>query len=117
MKSSPKAVTLLSIVDCGVADLLAFCVNAFFRSRPCLAILGNHAGTGRDDFPSLLAGELYCIGVNVLLRKHIPIGVAGNGVVFAVVVGSGLTIERLSFRIRAFKSGLGALSNGFVCQR
>ena len=64
MKSSPKAVTLLSIEDQGVADLLAFCVDAFFRKRPSLTILGDYAGSGRDDFPRFLAGEFYCIGVN-----------------------------------------------------
>src|SRR5262245_50547817 len=117
MKSSPKAVTLLFIVDYDVADLLAFCVDAFFRKRPSLAILGDRAGNGRDDFPRFLAGELYFVGVNTLQRSHILIRVAGNGVVLAVEVGSELTIDRLSFCIRAFNSDLVALSDGFVCHR
>src|SRR5215510_14689683 len=117
MKSSPKAAPLLSIVDQGVADLLTFCVDAFFRKRNSLTILGNHAGSGRDDFPSLFAGGFTCVGVNALPRLRIPIGVAGNGVVLAVVVGSVLKIDRLPFRIRVFDRGLEALSDGFVCQR
>src|SRR5215475_5505014 len=117
MKLSPKAVTLLFIVDQDVADLLAFCVDAFFRNRPCLAILGDHAGSGRDDFPRFLAGDLRFVGVNALPRNRIPIRVASNGVVLAVEVGSGQSIDRLPFRIRAFDSDLDALSDSFVCHR
>src|SRR5262245_24082605 len=116
MKLSPKAVTLLFIVDQDVADLLAFCVDAFFRNRPCLAILADHAGSGRDDFPRFLAGDLRFVGVNALPRNRIPIRVASNGVVLAVEVGSGLSIDRLPFRIRDFDSDLDALSDGFVCR-
>src|SRR5215813_6038568 len=115
MKPSPLSVTLLFLVDYDVADLLAFCVDAFFRKRHSLTILGNHAGSGRDDFPSLFAGGFPCIGVNALPRLRIPIGVAGNGVVLAVVVGSVLKIDRLPFRIRDFDRGLEALSDSFVC--
>src|SRR5215813_7101003 len=117
MKSTPKAGTLLFIEDYGVAELLAFYVDAFFRKRNCLTILGDYAGTGRDDFPSLFVGGFHCVGVNALPRSRIPIRGAGNGVVLAVVVRSGLKIDRLAFRIRAFDSDLDALSDGFVCQR
>src|SRR5215475_11202566 len=116
MKLSPKAVTLLFIVDQDVADLLAFCVDAFFRNRPCLAILGVHTGSGRDDFPRFLAGHLHFVGVIALPHNCIPISVASNGVVLAVEVGSGQSIDRLPFRIRAFDSDLDALSDGFVCR-
>src|SRR5215813_9523268 len=112
MKSSPKAVTLLFIVDYGVAELLAFCVDAFFRKRQSLTILGDHDGSGRDDFPRFLAGDLHFVGVNALPRNRIHIGVAGIGVVLAVVVGSGLNIELLPFRVRKFISDLDALSDG-----
>src|SRR5215475_12093370 len=117
MKSSPKAVTLLFLVEQGVADLLAFCVDDFFCLRLSLTILGDHAGNGPNDFPRFLAGGLTFVGVNALPRSRVPIGVAGNGVVLAVEVGSELTIDRLPFRIRPFDSNLDALSGGFVCQR
>ena len=108
---APNAVTLLLLVDQGVADLLAF-----FRKRHSLTILGDHAGSGPNDFPRFLAGGLIFVGVNALPRNRIPIGVAGNGVVLAVVVGSELTFDRLPFRIRPFDSDLDALSDGFLCQ-
>jgi hypothetical protein len=76
-----EATTLLFIVDCGAARLLAFCVDALCRNRPSLTILGDYAGTGPDDFPRFLARKLHCVGVNALQRNRIPIGVAGNGVV------------------------------------
>src|SRR5215813_477598 len=117
MKSSPKAAPLLFLEDSGVAVLLAFCVDALCRHRQSLTILGDHDGSGTNDFPSLLACEFYCIGVNALQRGRIPIGIAGNGVVLAVVVGSVLIIDRLPFRIRPFDSDLDALSDGFVCRR
>src|SRR5262249_19214180 len=93
MKSSPKAGTLLFLEDPGVAELLAFCVDTFFPLRLSLTILGDHAGIGRDDFPRFLAGGFHCVGVNALKRNRIPIRVAGNGVVLAVVIGSELKIE------------------------
>src|SRR5215813_3770815 len=117
MKSSTKAGTLLFLEDQGVADLFTFCVDPFFPLRRSLTILGDHAGTAHDDFPRFLAGELYCMRINALTRKHIHIGVAGNGVVLAVEVGSGMTIECLPFRIREFDSDLDALADGFECQR
>src|SRR5215813_5879627 len=117
MKPSPKAVTLLFIVDQGVAELHAFCVDAFFRKRPSLTILGDHAGSGRDDFPRFLVGDLHFVGVNALPRNRIPIRVASNRVVLAVEVASGLSIDRLPFRIRDFYSDLNALSDGFVYRR
>src|SRR5262249_51835404 len=86
VKSSPKAVTLLFVEDYDVAELHAFCVDAFFRNRHGFTILGDHTGTSRDDFPRLLAGGFRCVGVNALPRLRIPIGVAGNGEVLAVVV-------------------------------
>src|SRR5262245_28683328 len=113
----PNAVTLLSLEDPGVAELLAFCVDAFFPLRLSLTILGDHAGIGRDDFSGFLAAGFRCVGVNALKRNRIPIRVAGNGVVLAVVVGSELILESLPFRIRAFGSDLEALSDSFVCQR
>src|SRR5262249_17073561 len=116
IKPSPKAVTLLFLVEQGVADLLAFCSDEFFRKRHSLTILGDYAGNGSNDFPRFLAGGLSFVGVNALPRNRIPTGVAGNGVVLAVVVGSELTIDRLPFRIRPFESNLDALSGGFVCQ-
>jgi hypothetical protein len=109
---APKAATLLFLVDRGAAGLLAFCVDAFCRNRPSLTILGDHVGTGPDDFPRFLAGELHSVGVNAFQRNRIPIGVAGNGVVLAVVVGSVLRIDRLPFL--AFDSDLDALFDGFV---
>src|SRR5215813_5670673 len=117
MKSSPNAVTLLLIEDQDVADLLAFCVDAFFRKRPSFTILGDYAGGCRDYFPCFLAGGFVCVGVNALPRIRIHIGVAGNGVVLAVEVDSGLKIDRLPFRIRDFGSDLDALSDGFECRR
>src|SRR5215510_14189632 len=116
MKPSPKAMTLLFIVDYDAADLLAFCVDSFIRNRQSLTILGDHAGSGHDDFPRFLLGGLCFVGVNALQRSHIIIRVAGNGVVLAVEVGSELTIDRLPFRVCAFISDLVALSDGFVCQ-
>src|SRR5262249_45982819 len=62
-----------------------------------------------------LAGGLQCMRVNALQRYRIQIGVAGNGIVLAVIVGSELTIDWLPFRIRGFDSDLVALSDGFVC--
>src|SRR5262249_2628263 len=87
--------TLLSIEDQGVTDLLAFCVDAFFRKRPGFTIPGDYAGSARDYFPCFLADGFQCVGVNALPRIRIHIGVAGNRVVLAVVVGSGLKIDRL----------------------
>src|SRR5262245_65927498 len=115
MKSSPKAVTLLFIVDQVVADLLAFCVDAIFRKCQSLTILGGHAGTSRDDLPRFLASDLHCIGVNALQRNRIHIGVSGYEVVLAVVVTSELTINRLPFRIRAFSIELDDLSDSLLC--
>ena len=109
--------TLLFIVDRGGAGLLAFCVDAFCRNRPSLTILGDYAGTGPDDFPRFLDGELNFVGVNALHRNRIKNGAAGNGVVLAVIVGSKLSIDRIPFRIRAFRSDLDALSDGFECLR
>src|SRR5215510_169337 len=117
MKLSPKAATLLFLEDQGVAALLAFCVSALCRKRQGLTILGYHVGTGHDDFPRFLASELHCMRVNALLRKRIHIGGAGNGVVLAVVVRSGMNFNRLPFRIRDFDSDLETLSDGFMCQR
>src|SRR5215813_13494625 len=111
-----KAVTLLLVVDYGISEFFAFCGDAFFRKRQSLTILGDYAGSGPNDFPRFLAGGLTFVGVNALQRNRIPTGVAGNGVVLAVVVGSKLTIDRLPFRIRPFDSDLDALSGGFVCQ-
>src|SRR5262245_929504 len=54
------------------------------------SILGYHAGSGHNDFSRFLAGDLQCIGVNALPRSRIPIRVAGNGVVLAVVVSVNL---------------------------
>src|SRR5215813_1484222 len=116
MKPSPKEVTLLSLVDYGVADFLAFSVDAFFRKRQSLTILGDYAGSGRENFPRFLTADLTFVGVNALPRNHVPIGVAGNGVVLAVEVGSELIIDRLPFRIRPFDSNLDALSDSFVCK-
>src|SRR5262245_46854624 len=113
----PNAVTLLFLEDPGLAELLAFCVDAFFPLRLSLTILGDHADIGRDYFPCFLAVGFRCVGVNAIKRNRIPIRVAGNGVVLAVVVGSELILESLPFRIRAFGSDLEALSDGFVCHR
>src|SRR5215470_15690615 len=112
MKSSPKAVTLLFLEDSGVAVLLAFCVDTLCRHRQSLTILGDHDGSGPNDFSRFLACKFYCIGVNALERGRIPIGIAGNEVFLAVVVGCVLIISRLSFRIRAFDGDLDALSDG-----
>src|SRR5262249_47580155 len=70
-----------------------------------------------DYFPCFLADGFQCVGVNALPRIRIHIGVAGNRVVLAVVVGSGLKIDRLPFRIRDFGSDLKALSNSFEWRR
>src|SRR5262245_21277313 len=104
MQLSPKAVTLLFLEDPGVAELLAFCVDAFFSLRLSLIILGDRAGIGRDDFPRFLAGGFHCVGINALKRNRIPLRVAGNGVVLAVVIGSELILDSLPFRIRGFGS-------------
>src|SRR5262249_61660657 len=112
MKSSLKPAPLLFLEDCGVAVLLAFCVDAFFCKRKSLTILGGHAGSGRDDFPSLFAGGFHCVGVNALPRNRIPIWDAGNRIVLAVVVVSVLSIDMHPFRIRDVESALRALSYG-----
>src|SRR5262245_35886845 len=110
-----KTMTLLIVVDCGISEFLASCVDAFFRKRQSLTILGDYASSGRDYFPRFLAGGLYCVGVNALPSNRIHTGGAGNGVVLAVVVGSELNIDLLPFRIHHFDSGLSALSDGFKC--
>ena len=113
--AAPRATsTLLLLIDADVVDLLPFCVDAFCREGPSLAILGDHVGTGLNDFPSFLAGELHGVGVNALQRGSVPIRAAGNRIVLAVVVGGVLNSGGLPLGIRPCGSDLDALSRLLV---
>src|SRR5262245_66556233 len=88
----PNAAPLLSLEDPCVAELLAFCVDAFFPLRLSLTILGDDAGIGGDDFPRFLAVGFRCVGVSALKRDRLQVCCVRMCVLMMVVYRCVLTL-------------------------